>query len=362
MANRNLKKQMITACAALALAVLIPVLAYARFGSPSDPDRVETAKTATTTFSGPDHRKSALLALGEPAERIGEAAVQTTEPAPPSTAQESGPPTADGRSKGGEGDGTSGTSGSTTRCPLPAYPSADCTGVPAGTNLTVHDGDVVVGNANIVIDAQDIRGCVYINAPGVVIRRSKLTCVATYAESYSGAGVVLEDVEINCGNTQGTTAVSESNFTVRRANIHSCENGFDIHGPATVEHSFIHDLIRDDPVTDPHADGAQIPSGTGVAFVHNTIYAGDGTAAIISPNVEDVVLSNVLIKDNLMAGGAYTLYCQQGGPGDNYRVVNNHFSTTLYPNVGMYGAWTDCEDEAQVTGNVFHETGRPVPL
>jgi hypothetical protein len=229
--------------------------------------------------------------------------------------------------------------------------------------LTVHDGDLEIGRANTVIDGQNIRGCVLVNAPGVVIRRSKMNCVYSSADTYSGAAVVLEDVEIDCGNSTGTTAAGDYNFTIRRANIHSCENGFDIDGRVIIQDSYIHDLLRYDAATDPHTDGAQItPVGSDITIVHNTIYAGDGTSAIISPNVADGVVSNVLIQDNLMAGGAYTLYCQQDGAGNNYRVVNNHFSTILYPDVGSFGPWTECEDEVQVTGNVFHETGRPVSL
>jgi hypothetical protein len=231
----------------------------------------------------------------------------------------------------------------------------------------VHNGDLTIGTANTVIDSRDIRGCVSVNAPGVVIRRSKITCtsflaVGSRADWYSGAGLVLEAVEISCGNTNGATGVGDYNITIRRANIHSCENGFDIDGHITVEHSYIHDLIPYDPATDPHSDGAQITAvGSNISILHNTIHVSDGTAAIISPKVSDGLVSNVLIKDNLMAGGSYTLYCQQGGSGNNYRVIDNHFSTLLYPAVGEYGAWVECEDEVQVSGNVYHETGLPVP-
>jgi hypothetical protein len=280
-------------------------------------------------------------------------------PPVPSTSE----PSTTAASSGGPSGGVA--SGSTTTCPLPAYPSADCTGVPAGTSLNVHDGDLEVVTANTVIDGLDIRGCVRVNAPGVVIRRTRITCpgsgVASFADAYSGQGVVLEDVEISCESVNGSSAVGDYNFTVRRANIHSCENGFDVDGRVTIEHSYIHDLIAFDPASDPHSDGAQItPVGRDINIVHNTIYAGDGTSAIISPTVSSGVVTNVVIEGNLMAGGAYTLYCQQDGSGNNYHVVNNHFSTRFYPSVGAFGAWTDCGDETRVSGNVIHETGEPV--
>lgn len=364
MAHRALNKRLIKGSVILVVAVLVPLLVYTWYLS-SDEQRGLEASSSDTLTSGDDHRQSGLAALGD-------TTTSTTRPAP-TTTEESVPPTSNQGSTGGGDD--SGEPGSTTTCPLPAYPSASCTGVPAGTNLSVHDGDLEIGQANTVIDGQDIRGCVRINAPGAVIRRSKISCAGPYvvgsfsSDPYSGTGLVLEDVEVSCGNAMHSTGIGDYNFTVRRANIHSCENGFDVDGRALIEHSYIHDLVPYDPnnpadvAADPHSDGAQItPVGNGITFRHNTIYAGDGTSAIISPTVSAGVVSNVLITDNLMAGGAATLYCQQDGPGNNYRVINNHFSTVFYPTVGAYYPWVECADEAQVTGNVFHESGKAVPF
>jgi hypothetical protein len=182
--------------------------------------------------------------------------------------------------------------------------------------------------------------------------------ISSFGGAYTGAGLLIEDSEIDCQGTRGT-AVGDTNFTVRRVDIHGCENGFDVDGDVLIEDSYIHDLHQD---AEAHTDGAQITHvGHDVTLRHNTIYANDGTSAIISPNVSAGVLSNILIEENLIAGGAYTLYCQQDGQGDDYRVIDNHFSTLFYPTVGAYGPWTDCEDEAEVRGNVYHETGEPLP-
>jgi hypothetical protein len=250
-----------------------------------------------------------------------------------------------------------------TGCPLPAYPDATCTGVPAGVTLTTMVGDLAITTPGTVIDGMDIQGCVAIEAPGVVIRNSKITCpsflaVASYSTSYTGTGALLEDVEISCGDNTGT-AVGDYNVTVRRANIHGCENGFDVDGEITVEDSYIHDLYINDAI-DTHTDGLQItPVGKNVVIKHNTIYMNNGNAAIISPLISAGVVDNVLIEANLMAGGGYTLYCAQDGPATNYRVIDNHFSTKFYDTIGDFGPWTDCFDET-LSGNVVHETGEPV--
>jgi hypothetical protein len=251
--------------------------------------------------------------------------------------------------------------GNSSSCALPQYPSASCTGVPVGTKLTVVNGDISVTAANTIIDSKEIHGCVSVHAPGVIIRKSKVFCSGSYViyshTDYSGTRLLIEDSEIDCRETNGT-AIGDTNITVRRINIHGCENGFDVDGALTVEDSYIHDLFTGN---DAHTDGLQITDvGHDIVIRHNAILAnGDTTSAIISPSTD---ISNILIQDNLMAGGAYTLYCRQNGSGKNYRVINNHFSTRYSPKVGAYGPWTDCQDETQVTGNVYHETGKPVPF
>lgn len=274
-----------------------------------------------------------------------------------------------GSSSGGSGGSSGGGSGGgSASCALPNYPNASCTGVPSNTTLAVVTGNMFITTPNTVVEGKDIRGCVSVEAPGVIIRKSKISCdnflvVGSHASSYSGTGVLLEDVEISCNDTQGT-AVGDYNITVRRANIHSCENGFDLDGSIVVEDSYVHDLIPYDVPTDPHVDGIQItPVGNDITIRHNTIDANnDGNAAIISPRVSSGIVSNILIQDNLLFGGGYTLYCQQDGSGNNYKVINNHFSTQYYPTVGALAPWVHCQDEAQVTGNVYHETGQPIPF
>ena len=117
---------------------------------------------------------------------------------------------------------------------------------------------------------------------------------------------------------------------------HGCENGLDMNQSITVEDSYIHDLYNS---AEAHTDGIQFATGhllngqlaSGVVNVtirHNTIYGmgadgSFGTSAIIDHSFG--VNTNVLIDSNLLAGGAYTLYCSIGFTGMNYRVVNNHF-------------------------------------
>jgi hypothetical protein len=224
----------------------------------------------------------------------------------------------------------------------------------------VINGDMTITTPGMVIDGKDIRGCVDVQASNVTIRNSRISCNSWGVVFSEATGLLIEDSEVFCtGN--GGTAIGDLNFTVRRVNIHDCENGFDIDGNVHVEDSYIHDLYNS---AEAHSDGAQLTSVVhDVSFVHNTIYCidhsgGAGTSAIITPAASSGV-RNILIQNNLMAGGAFTLYCPAGGPGNNFQVLDNHFSTRWFPTVGAYGPWTDCQDEI-LRGNVYHETGLPV--
>jgi hypothetical protein len=286
------------------------------------------------------------------------------------------------------GPQTSAAASAQTTCALPAYPDASCTGVPAGTHLTVVNGDLEIRTANTVIDGKDIRGCVWVGAPGVVIRNSRISCadgevVSSWDGVYTGTGLLIEDSEIDCLGTPNT-GIGDTAVTARRVNVHGCENGFDLDQNIDIEDSYIHNLYNSD---ESHTDGIQFashyrmnssgqyvrdasgdfivdPGSLNITIRHNTIYDYNttdhlnGTSAIITNHGGD---TNVLIADNLMAGGAFTLYCEQGATGINYRVVDNHFSTAFNPKVGAYGPTTDCSDE-DTSGNVYHETGQPVPM
>jgi hypothetical protein len=211
----------------------------------------------------------------------------------------------------------------------------------------------------------------------VVIRNSKISCTSGYAvyvddKSWNAAWtpLLIEDSEISCG-ANNATGIGEAHVTLRRSEISGCENGLDVNWQMTVEDSFIHDLYNGGAA---HADGLQMSAGhfengvlknasKDVTIRHNTIYAADpqgnlGTSAIISNRGGD---TNILIQNNLMAGGAVPLYCEQGATGINYRVLDNHFSRKYRSTVGEYGISTDCSDEQQ-SGNVIHETGEPVRL
>jgi hypothetical protein len=234
-------------------------------------------------------------------------------------------------------------------------------GVPAGTNLTTQNGDMTINSAGTIIENKLINGCVFVNAANVIIRNSKILCSGPGAINNNSTGLLVVDSEISCNGTLGSAALGWRNFTARRINAYACENIIWAENNVVIEDSYIHDPIDYDPVTDPHTDTVQIPRGaTDITIRNNTIYGNYvnqdsfGNSAITVGGGT----SNILITENLLAGGGYTVYCNQPGPGNNFRITNNRFSRIFVSSVGGFGPWEECQDETQVTGNVYHETGQ----
>src|SRR5262249_19234443 len=121
--------------------------------------------------------------------------------------------------------------------PLTGFPNASNTGVPAGTDLTAYTGANPITTANAVIDGKVLTGEILVDATGVTIRNSRIDGTV-HVDDDTHNSLLLENVEVNCGGHN--TGVGEANVTVRRANIHNCENGFDMNQNIDVRDSYIH--------------------------------------------------------------------------------------------------------------------------
>jgi hypothetical protein len=306
----------------------------------------QATSAAEVAQSGP-----ASSAVGSAATIAPSASAASSAPASAST---TGPRRATGGPAGSDVSAETNCAPHPSRC---GFPDKTNTGVPPGVKLTVVNGNQEIKKSGTVIDGKDIRGCVDIKAPNVTIRRSKVSCksffvVASWTDRYSGGGARLEDVELDCENTNGT-GVGSYGLTVVRAEIHGCENGVDVDHSVTVRDSYIHSPFNS---ADAHSDGMQFNSGSKIVIDHNTIVIPDGTSAIIShPNGN----ADVTISRNLLAGGAYTLYCPRDSSRD-FRVVDNRFSKSVAAKGGAFGPWTDCPKVAELAGNVWDGDLTPV--
>jgi hypothetical protein len=266
------------------------------------------------------------------------------------------------------------------------WPGPATTGVPSGTTLDSSVGDRTVSTRGAVVDGWDVDGCIVVSALGVTIQNSRARCItlesdspARYCRPSESAVVrdltdctfvpgvsdvpeqarqqrlVIRDSEIDCEGRPGDggTATGDRNMLVLRVDIHGCENGFDADSFVTVRHSYVHDLFNS-VAGDPHTDGLQSAVGARLRVVHNVFFAFttgcdypgtqacNGTAAInIGGQSGMSTVRDTLVRRNMLAGGAATLYCPTRPP-DGFAIIENRFSEVYSPHVGEYMAMSHC--------------------
>jgi hypothetical protein len=293
------------------------------------------------------------------------------------------------------------------------WPGPGNTGVPAGRQLIQVPADTTAGDGwtwngtdriveitgdGSVIDGLEVDGGMYVRAIGVTILDSKARFVATAsgsraeychleeqtairelsectvvpglsdvtASAYADPRTVIEDSEIAYRGRPGDagTCITGRNLSVARVNVHGCENGFDADSYVSVTDSYVHDLYNS-AEGDPHTDGLQSGVGRHIVLEHNVIFAFstgcvfpdrsgscNGTAAVnIGGQPDLATVSATEVTRNLLAGGAYTIYCPMVRPA-GFRITENRFSTVFSQGaadpadrerVGAYGVQSGCE-------------------
>ena len=237
--------------------------------------------------------------------------------------------------------------------------------------LTESTGNITISTPGTVIQNRKINGCVTVNVPNVTIRNSEINCDGRSAIWSGSTGLLVEDTEIECGHKPGQTGLTPQNYTVRRSELFGCENIIWAERNVVIEDSYIHDPIPCciwAPRPIPHTDSIQLPSGAvNIRVRNNRIYGGYinqrdfGNSAFGAGGK----VGGVVVDNNILAGGGYTVYCEQEGLGGNgtpaFQITNNRFSRVFVNTVGGFGPSTTCSDEIQ-SGNVYHETGQPLNL
>jgi hypothetical protein len=235
--------------------------------------------------------------------------------------------------------------------PVPSacgFPDDTNTGPAAGTLMETTS---VVLTRSGTYDHVQFNGCVEVRAANVVITNSVVNgngCF--YAVRNFSTNLRIDHSEITCGDTSGT-AVTADNYTVTFSDVHGCENGFNVNSNVVVSDSWIHGLFFGPGA---HTDGAQFSQGGGpITFRHNTIRAGTSSnSAIIMWDEGDPQNHDVLIQNNILAEGGFTLYCGRMNS-TNVRIVQNRFVP------GFYDYANSCTPGHVLswTGNVIDRTG-----
>jgi hypothetical protein len=258
----------------------------------------------------------------------------------------------------------------------PTRPSAANTGVPVGTSLTVHNGDLTVTTPGAVIDGLDIRGFVSVRAPNVTIKRSIIRGGAAgtvgrgvLAITHSSAtNFLVEDVTIVPTNpTPYLNGINVNQAgTVRRADISGTVDGIMIYGSGVrIEGSHLHDFRH--YTNDPnwggggsHDDAIQVQGGTGIQIIGNTLKGAYNAGVMITQDA--AVTKDLSINGNWIDGGGCSInYGSNGAYKTGMQANDNRFGRAQR-NANCAIIHNALKSDLAPTGNVWDDNGAPATI
>jgi Right handed beta helix region len=232
----------------------------------------------------------------------------------------------------------------------------------------------------------DPRGWVEVDGNGAVLKGLSIP----YNVDVTASDVTIEDdVIVNRGDDFGVSIRHSHNVTVKDCDISSPYTDSrrlmvgvkDVYGDASgikvIGNNIWHTatgvqigagLIADNYIhsmgfkSGDHVNGITVNgSTTPLTIRHNTVFVNLDQTDAISLFEDFGVEANKLIKDNLVAGGDYSIYggAKNGGPqSHNIRIIGNRFSRKYYANGGQFGpaAYFDGGQGNVWSGNIWDGT------
>jgi hypothetical protein len=198
-------------------------------------------------------------------------------------------------------------------------PGAGNTGVPSGTDLTVHNGDMVITKSGATYDKLDVHGFVSIQAPNVTIKRSIIRGgVATGSRgainvtNANAKNFLLVDSEIQIAHPSiYLDGINGANFTLRRVEVDGGVDTVHIHGNNTrVESSWLHgtnffSLGANGDGGPTHNDGVQVMGGNNTTIEDNFIEGARNAAVMVTQDVS--ATTGLSIRSNWLNDGGCTV-------------------------------------------------------
>jgi len=262
-----------------------------------------------------------------------------------------------------------GQASASTQSVAAAKPGSTNTGVPAGTTLKVHNGNLTITKDGTIVEGLDIKGSVYVKANNVTIRKSMIrggpaskTQQGIVVSWWGNTNIKVEDSTIRADYpSYWQDGISGGNITATRLNISRVVDSIKvIGGNVTLTNSWLHENAHFSP--DPnqsdnqtHDDGIQVTGGKNITISGNTIEGAHNSALMVG---QGKTVANVTISNNWLSGGGCTVNVTQSGVGTPIQgmvIKNNQFGP------GNHG--TACPmrlpkaSPISLSGNVWAATG-----
>ena len=188
------------------------------------------------------------------------------------------------------------------RAPEPAS-----VGRPAGLALCP-SGPITVTTPGKVIDGWDVRGGIVVDAPGVVVRRSRITGdgATPYGIRTTPAGAVrIEDTTLT--GDFPIAAIGDDHWTGERVEIAGVtHDGARLGSAARVRNSWLHDFA---PAVGVRPDALVLVGSEGEILVEDNrieVSPAGGAAVRVAPVGRSSAA--VVIRGNVLGGGRYTVH------------------------------------------------------
>lgn len=255
---------------------------------------------------------------------------QTTPPSGANGTAVQGKPDED-RPENGGGDPS--PAGQPVWGPMNGYPTADNTGIPAGSTLTEHAGDLVVDTPGAVVTDLRISGVVWVNASDVTLRRVVIDAPGgANAVEQRGARLRIQDSELTAV-MGGAVSAQADGLTLIRNKISADD--------------FAVGLLPGSSALENYVTGAGFHVGGGGSDIRLERNSFDQ----IRMDDHDAPITDVTIENNNLR--------QVGAPAESasagIHVVDNEFHGDA-PSTG----WKPDGPDWVWSGNTHRDTGEPV--
>jgi hypothetical protein len=213
-------------------------------------------------------------------------------------------------------------------------PGPSNTGVPVGTHLTQHSGNITVTVAGTHLNAIDLHGFLTIKAANVLVTNSIIRGgVATSGNpglvtntSAAGTNFVLRDSTVVPEHPSvALDGVRGANYTLTRVNVYGTVDGAKVIGNnVTIQNSWLHNTVYylHDPYQSgghTHNDGIQVLNGTKIRLLNNTITTNYNSALQVTQG--NGIVHDIWFNGNWADGGGCTVNINNGPLGAMSGVV-----------------------------------------
>jgi hypothetical protein len=270
-----------------------------------------------------------------------------------------------------------------------SWPTTDNTG--ARGQLRTVNGDVTLGRKGQVYQNVRVHGTVTVTACDVTLRNVEVDSGEPYTgDSTPDLFAIWLQESATCGVTidHVTTLTDPAPNVYVTTSIRSARGG-----PVTITNSKLvgaqlgilgmsGGVIRGNYIElganmrGDHNDAIQGDGSTGLTIDHNTLLNPTDQTSALALYTEFGHNSDIVVSDNLLAGGGYTCYCGDGATDNdgnparavNVDIVNNVFWRRYFADAGAFGAGRAYNPAGggRWAGNVFMNangtlTGQQVP-